>query len=73
MSDILSVSFDVLLDQACKTADTYMQSAIEYIDKRFGDRYAEKHPQLVAAFMHVAALDFKTSTEYKEKKEAQIY
>jgi hypothetical protein len=57
MSNIL----DALLIQACGTADTYMRAAIQCIDKCFGNGYAKDHPELVTAFMQVAALDFKTS------------
>ena len=40
------------------TAETYFNQAIEIIDQRFGDGYAEAHPELLGAFMHTAALDF---------------
>ena len=40
------------------TAETYFNQAIEIIDQRFGDGYAEVHPELLGAFRHTAALDF---------------
>jgi len=50
-----------LLRQAGYTADQYLLDALESIDKRLGDGYAAKHPDLIAAFMHVEAQDFYTA------------
>jgi hypothetical protein len=57
MTDILA-DWDTLLRQASMTADTYMGEAIDCIDKKFGDGFAEKNPDLVVGFMKVAASDF---------------
>lgn len=48
----------LLMRQASMTAATYMTEAISTIDSRFGEGYAEKHPELVGAFMQASALDF---------------
>jgi hypothetical protein len=50
-----------LLEQASITAGFYMVNAVHYIDKRFGDGYAAKHPELVGAFMRTASTDFATA------------
>ena len=47
-----------LMMQAAKTADFYMSEAVKSIDERFGENYSGDHPELVAAFMKTAALDF---------------
>lgn len=50
-----------LLRQAPMTADDYMRSAIDHIDKALGKGYAKAHPELIAAFMHTAASDLGTA------------
>lgn len=52
---------DELLKQASMTADEYFSKACVRIDKQFGNGYAEKHPELIAAFMQTAARDLHTS------------
>ncbi|MBN1689008.1 MAG: hypothetical protein JW893_07915 [Candidatus Omnitrophica bacterium] len=49
------------MHQASETAKKYMYDAQGAINKRFGAGYAEQHPDLMAAFMQTAALDFMTS------------
>ena len=49
----IEASADTLLRQASLTAEEYMTEAIERIDKSFGQGYAKKNPNLVAAFMKV--------------------
>lgn len=51
------------MKQAGMTACTYFHAAIESIDEAFGPGYAKKHPQLVAVFMKVCAIDFKTAIQ----------
>ncbi|EHI3194102.1 hypothetical protein J9Z47_001758 [Salmonella enterica] len=34
-----------------------MERATDEINRLFGDGYAEKHPELIIAFMHTAATD----------------
>ena len=46
------------------TAGEYLQHAIVEIDKELGDGYAAKHPELIAAFIQVAAMDFQTSSTF---------
>lgn len=47
-----------LMVQASDTAATYLDHAILDIDKRLGQGYAKTHPELVAAYMQTAAIDF---------------
>jgi len=57
MADTLTTNFETLLRQGPMTAREYMREAVSSIDDSFGDGYAEKHPELVAAFMQTAILD----------------
>lgn len=43
--------------QAANTAAYWMERATDEINSLFGDGYAKKHPELVAAFMNTAASD----------------
>ena len=63
------VSLDTLLRQASDTAETYMGRAVHDIDDAFGKGYAAAHPDLVAAFMKVAAMDFNTAAMIKLKED----
>ena len=49
-----------LMRQAGATADAYLKDGIECIDRRLGEGFAKEHPELLAAFMHTAAMDFAT-------------
>lgn len=53
----ITASFDTLLKQAPMTAHSYMLNARKDIDEMFGDGYAAKHPELMAAYMNAAAID----------------
>lgn len=64
-SDFVEASFDTLLSQASETAATYMRTAQREVDTQFGAGYAAKHPELVIAFMQIAASDFNTSSTAK--------
>ena len=65
MNELIEADFDQLLRQASKTASDYLAHAHEAIDRRFGEGYAAKNPQLVASFMQVASADFNTSSTAK--------
>lgn len=54
-------SYDTLMRQAPDTADVYLRAAIRNIDSSFGDGYAAKHPELVAAMVRTSGADFNTS------------
>jgi hypothetical protein len=47
-----------LMDHATWTANFYMLEAESQIDKHFGEGFAKNHPQLLAAHMNTAALDY---------------
>jgi hypothetical protein len=61
---------ETLFRQASMTASTYFHEAIEAIDKHFGEGYAQKHPELVGAFMQTSALDFQAGFVGTAIKEA---
>lgn len=65
MGGIVSAGSSTLLRQAHMTADEYLLQAIDCIDRRLGDGYARAHPELIAAFMNIAARDFHTSLTVK--------
>ena len=58
----ITASYDTLLKQAPMTADEYLRAAVLSIDEQFEEGYAQKHPELIAAFMQVCASDLGTST-----------
>lgn len=57
----IQTDYDNLVGQASNTAADYMAAAKKHIDRTFGDGYALKHPELVAAFMKSAGEDFNTA------------
>lgn len=59
--DKIELSAVELTNQAASAAAIYMQAAVHGIDEQFGNGYAKQHPELVAAFMQVAADDFDTN------------
>lgn len=65
MSDYVTASFDTLQSQAHGTAAVYMRAAKMDIDETFGDGYAAKHPELVAAYMAAATRDFAAASNAK--------
>jgi hypothetical protein len=58
----ITASYDTLLRQAPMTAEEYLRAAVRSIDEQFEKGYAQKHPELVAAFMQVCVKDMGTST-----------
>ena len=50
-----------LMLQAPRTIEEYVDGAQKVLDRAFGKGYAKSNPQLVAAFISAAALDFATS------------
>ena len=45
-----------LQQQSLEEATFYMTSAIRLINKELGELYAEKHPEILGAFMETAAI-----------------
>lgn len=54
----ITADYHTLMRQASMTAAEYMSEGADKIDAMFGDGYAKKHPELLAAFMTAAALDY---------------
>lgn len=52
---------ETLFRQAPMTAHDYLLHAVHDIDEMLGAGYARAHPELIAAYMHVAAIDFGTA------------
>jgi hypothetical protein len=57
----ITASYDTLVGQAPDTAGQYLRAAIRQIDAELGEGYAAKNPQLIAAFIKAAAMDFTSS------------
>jgi hypothetical protein len=55
---MLPTDEQLLFQQAPRTAHEYMQHGVRDIDATFGEGYAEAHPELLAAYMQTAALDY---------------
>ncbi|WP_339505194.1 hypothetical protein [Pseudomonas sp. RL_105y_Pfl2_101] len=54
----ITADYTTLMDQASMTANDYLFAAKEKIDRIFGEGYAAKNPELVAAFIKTAGQDF---------------
>lgn len=50
------LSHSGLMEQSLEEATFYMTSAINIINKKMGESYAENHPELLGAFMQTAAI-----------------
>ena len=50
-----------LMRRAQMAAAEYLESAIKEVNKILGKGYAQEHPELIAAFMKVAAADYGAS------------
>ena len=66
----ISATSEELLDQATPTAQRYLSDAVNIIDCEFGKGFAKNNPNLVAAFMQVAASDMNNATLAKAQSEA---
>jgi hypothetical protein len=66
----IQANSDTLLRQASMTAMEYFDKAVIHIDDSFGKGYAKEHPELIAAFMQVAASDFNAANSAKSLAEA---
>ena len=65
MAITVKASAEKLMEQAIYTADEYMHSAVNLIDKMFGNGYAKEHPELISAFMQTAAKDYQAQNILK--------
>lgn len=61
----ITADFETLMRQATYTADYYLDKAIKNIDENLGEGYAAEHPDLIAAYMKTASIDYKTSVNNK--------
>ena len=58
MTDRVTCDAEALMRQAHYTAHEYLMHGVSDINKWLGEGYAEKHPELLGAYMRTAALDF---------------
>ena len=65
MSDRIEASFDTLMKQATRTADSYLGDAVRDIDRRLGEGYAAANPNLVVAYMITASQDYTAASGAK--------
>lgn len=61
MNTAITADATTLMRQASMTAHDYLHAVIKSIDDAFGEGYAKSTPELIAAFMQVAARDFHTA------------
>lgn len=66
MASSITADNDTIMQQAHMAAGVYVDHARHGIDGVFGLGYAAKHPELVAAYMHTAALGFGAGIMAKE-------
>jgi hypothetical protein len=59
--DKMQLNSDQLMHQAKETANSYLITAIQKLDKQFGDGYAQRNPDLVSGFIIACSLDFGAS------------
>ena len=65
----IEADWHTLLKQASDTSSEYFDRAVDKIDKTFGQGYAQDHPDLIAAYMRVAAMDFNTTCNSINRQE----
>lgn len=58
MTDPISLSGDDLMRQAKMTAHDFLLAAVHDVDEIFGLGISREHPELVAAYVQAAAMDF---------------
>jgi hypothetical protein len=61
MTDGVTASSPTLVIQAPMTANSFLAAAIKGIDEKLGDGHARLHPELIAAHMNTAVLDYGSS------------
>ena len=57
----ITASYETLMRQAPQTVETYLMEGVNIINRQYGSQYAERHPELVAAFIQACAMDFGTA------------
>jgi len=67
MSDALGTKSGAeLRERAANMASSIFRDAVQDIDERLGKDYAAEHPELVGAYMQVAATDYGASVVAQE-------
>lgn len=60
----------IIHDSSKLAAGNYLSAAIRDIDAEFGEGYARAHPELVAAFMQTAVMDYSSGIASESLHEA---
>ena len=60
----------IIHDSSKLAAGNYLNAAIRDIDAEFGEGYARAHPELVAAFMQTAVMDYSSGIASESLHEA---
>lgn len=61
---------DTRLQEAVTTAEALFNVATNHINHTLGEGYAEKHPELIAAFMQVAASELNSHALAKAQSDS---
>ncbi len=61
---------EIALRDAAMSVGTWGARARRYINEDFGDGYAEKHPELVAAYVRASAMQYLADTMTRSITEA---
>lgn len=59
------VKNEKLMEDAPSTINYYLRNVIEDLDNRWGEGYAEKHPELVGALVYSCTLDYQANIQQK--------
>ena len=65
----LSEEYRTLFEGGFAIADECLARAIRNIDLRFGQGYSKGHPELVIAYMHIAAQEYTTTSSQKRQQD----
>lgn len=65
MSDRVDASFEAIRVLAADAVEDYLTRAVRCIDKQFGEGFAQKNPDLVAALVNASVTENTSSTQAK--------
>jgi hypothetical protein len=57
-TDAITLTEDAIARSALQAASRFLREAIKEVNAQMGDGAADRHPQIVAAFMHVVTNDY---------------
>lgn len=65
MSDRVDACLETIRVQAADAVEDYLARAVGCIDKQFGEGFAKKNPDLVAALVNASVAELNSSTQAK--------